>query len=131
MQLEQAIGRAEDAAVDADVFAEHNDARIVCHYLLQREIHGLHEIDLAHAAPAARRSASSSCSARSIGICQLAGIGFRRLRPPGLLRAQVSLPPRAVRLSRLQNCATMAGLSRRATAGRSDNWGGEAPEQGR
>jgi hypothetical protein len=68
MELEQAVGRTEDAAVDPDVFAEHDDARIIRHRPMQREIHRLHEVDLAHASPAARCSASSSCSARSTGI---------------------------------------------------------------
>src|SRR6516165_3298126 len=69
VQLEQAVRRTKDAAVDPDVFAKHDDARIVRHSPMQREIYRLHEVGLAHAAPTARCSASSSCWARSTGIC--------------------------------------------------------------
>src|SRR6516162_3575233 len=48
--LLEASGRAEDAAVDADVFTKHNHARIVLHRASQCQVDGLDQRCLSHCA---------------------------------------------------------------------------------
>ena len=47
--LQQPIGGAEDAAVDADILAEHEDTLIFRHRPREGEVDGLDEADFGHA----------------------------------------------------------------------------------
>ncbi len=52
-KLEQPVGRAKHATVDADVLPQHQHARIVVHGALERGIDRLHQAELGHASPCA------------------------------------------------------------------------------
>ena len=55
--LLQADGGAKDAAVDADILAEHDDARILLHGARERQVDGFDQCYLRHGTPPSARRA--------------------------------------------------------------------------
>ena len=77
---EQAVGGAEHAAVQADILAQHQDARVLLHRPGERHSDGLDEVDLAHggspATSAARcRAIGSGSAAKTWSMMSVGGAG--------------------------------------------------------